>query len=305
MTFYGKLTLPLLPKLCNIATSIIMLKATFDIIPDRIADGNLQNNLLLMEVSDQIFCYVLYNRESRRFLGFRQYNLDFIPGKTPLEALSEILTGDEHLQRHFAEAFLVYHYTDSNLIPEKFFAIDLNKPITEIVYGNARKGLLLNDKVQGWDLYNIYRIPREVHSLLQQKFSAGKYWHYNTLLLSGVEKESLEGDTIKVVIAADKFAVVAFKGQQLQLAQSYHYQTPEDVSFQLLALALQFGIDQETVNLKVSGLMDEQSILYQELLKYFNQLEWEQLPGETSAEEGFENFPSHYFSPLLKMALCV
>jgi hypothetical protein len=282
-----------------------MLKATFDIIPDSIASEDLQNNLLLMEVSDQIFCYVLYSRESRRFLGFRQYNLDFIPGKTPLEALSEILSGDQHLQLNFAEAYLVYHYTDSNLLPEKYFTIDLNKPVTEIVYGNARKGLLLNDKVQGWDLYNIYRIPREVHSLLQQKFSAGKYWHYNTLLLSGIEKESLEGDTIKVVIAADKFAVVAFKGQQLQLAQSYHYQTPEDVSFQLLALALQFGIDQETVNLKVSGLMDEQSILYQELLKYFNQLEWEQLPVETSAEAGFENFPAHYFSPLLKMVLCV
>jgi hypothetical protein len=282
-----------------------MLKATFDIIPDSIANEDLQNNLLLMEVSDQIFCYVLYSRESRRFLGFRQYNLDFIPGKTPLEALSEILSGDQHLQLNFAEAYLVYHYTDSNLLPEKYFTIDLNKPVTEIVYGNARKGLLLNDKVQGWDLYNIYRIPREVHSLLQQKFSAGKYWHYNTLLLSGIEKESLEGDTIKVVIAADKFAVVAFKGQQLQLAQSYHYQTPEDVSFQLLALALQFGIDQETVNLKVSGLMDEQSILYQELLKYFNQLEWERLPVETSTEEGFENFPAHYFSPLLKMALCV
>ncbi len=91
---------------------------------------------------------------------------------------------------------------------------------------NARKGLLLNDKVQGWDLYNIYRIPREVHSLLQQKFSAGKYWHYNTLLLSGIEKESLEGDTIKVVIAADKFACGGFQrpaaatGAELSLPNS-------------------------------------------------------------------------------------
>lgn len=282
-----------------------MLKATFDIIPDYITTESMQNNLLLMEVSDQIFCYVLYDRESQRFLGFRQYNLDFIPGKTPLEALSEVLAGDEHLQHPYNEAYLVYHYTDSNLLPEKYFTIDLNKPVTEIVYGNATKGLLLNDKVDGWDLYNIYRIPRDVHSLLQTKFTTGKYWHYNTLLLSGVDKNSIEGDMIKVVIAADKFAVVAFKGQQLQLAQSYHYQTPEDVSFQLLALALQFGIDQETVNLRVSGLMDEQSILYQELLKYFGQLEWEQLPNETSSDEGFRNFPSHYFSPLLKMALCV
>lgn len=282
-----------------------MLKATFDIIPDNVAQADLKENLLLMEVSDQIFCYVLYNREAQRFLGFRQYNLDFIPGKSPLEALQEILTGDEYLQHAFTEAYLVYHYTDSNLLPEKYFTIDLNKPVTEIVYGNARKGLLLNDKVDGWGLYNIYRIPREVHSLLQGKFSSGKYWHYNTLLLSGIEKSSIEGDLVKVVIAADKFAVVVFKDQQLQLAQSYHYQTPEDVSFQLLALALQFGLDQETVNMQVSGLMDEQSILYQELLKYFNQVQWEQMPVETTLEEGFQNFPAHYFSPLLKMALCV
>ncbi len=282
-----------------------MLKATFDIIPDNANPEELHNNLLLMEVGDQLFSYVLYNRDQQRYLGFRQYNLDFMPGKTPLEALQEILLGDEFLQQSFREAFLIYHYTDSNLLPEKFFHIELNKPVTELVYGNARKGLLLSEKVAGWNLYNIYRVPREVHSLLQQKFAAGKYWHYYTLLLSGIDREELPAEMFKVIMAADRFVVVVSREKALQLIQTYTYQTPDDVSYHLLALCQQFGTDPEQLSLTVSGLIDEQSILYQELLKYFSKVEWDHVGSEVSLDEMFSSFPAHYFSPLLKMALCV
>ena len=168
-----------------------MLKATFDIIPETASQSAMQNNLLLMEVGNQLFSYVLFNRQEQRFVGFRQYNLEFIPGKPSIETLQEILATDPLLQHAYREAFLIYHYSDSNLLPEKFFHIELNKPVTELVYGNAHKGLLLSEKVPGWNLFNIYRIPRDVHSLMQQKFSAGKYWHYYTLLLSGSDKEDV------------------------------------------------------------------------------------------------------------------
>lgn len=282
-----------------------MLKATFDIIPENTSPDELHNNLLLMEVGEQLFSYVLYNRNQQRFLGFRQYNLDFMPGKSPMEALQEILVGDEYLQQSFREAFLIYHYPDSNLLPEKYFHSELNKPVTELVYGNAHKGLLLSEKIPGWNLYNIYRIPREVHSVLQQKFAAGKYWHYYTLLLSGVDRDDITQELFKVIVAADQFMVVVLTRDGLQLAQTYTYHTPEDVSYHLLAICQQFRIDQEQALIKVSGLIDEQSILYQELLKYFSNLQWDQVPEHMRMDEPFSAFPPHYFSPLLKMALCV
>ncbi|WEK33993.1 MAG: DUF3822 family protein [Candidatus Pseudobacter hemicellulosilyticus] len=282
-----------------------MVKATFDIIPADPVPEDLHKHLLLMEVGEQLFSYVLYDRQQQLFIGFRQYNLDFIPGKPAMEALQEILAGDELLQQPFREACLIYHFSDSNLLPEKIFHMDLNKPVTELVYGNARKGLLLSEKVPDWNLYNVYRIPREAHTLLQQKFAAGKYWHYYTLLLSGVDKETLSGDTFKVIIAADRMVVLAFREQGLLLAQTYAYHTPEDVSYHLLALCQQFGIDPEKLQLQVSGLIDEQSILYQELLKYFSEPAWDQVPGDARLDELFSAYPAHYFSPLLKMALCV
>jgi hypothetical protein len=104
---------------------------------------------------------------------------------------------------------------------------------------------------------------------------------------------------------SDQFLVAVFKGTNIQLMQSYSYQTPDDVSYYLLAICNRFNISQEKVTLIVSGLLDEQSRLYQELLKYFLQVQWDRLPDSVKLDASFAAFPDHYFSPLLKMALCV
>jgi hypothetical protein len=283
-----------------------MFKAAFDIVPETKDTEELRNSQLLIEVGEKVFSYVVYHKEQHRFLALRQYNLDFTPGKTLLESLLEIISSDELLQLRFKEAFVIYNYTDSNFLPARFFHIELNQPTTELVYGNARKGLMLSEKVNGWDMYNIYRVPREIHALLQRKFAAGNYWHYYTLLLSdGQVKSTPETQVIKLVMGADHFLVAVFKDKAIQLLQSYSYQTPDDVSYYLLSICNRFRISQEKVVLIVSGLLDEQSRLFQELLKYYLHVQWDTLPDNIKLDAAFTPFPSHYFSPLLKMALCV
>ena len=82
--------------------------------------------------------------------------------------------------------------------------------------------------------------------MLQQKFAAGKYWHYYTLLLSAVAKEETPaGVAVKVVVAADQFVVAVFREKDLQLLQTYEYHTPDDVSYNLLAVCRQLQLDPE------------------------------------------------------------
>jgi hypothetical protein len=108
-----------------------------------------------------------------------------------------------------------------------------------------------------------------------------------------------------MIMGADQFLVAVFKDKAIQILQSYNYQTPDDVSYYLLSICNRFQISQEKVVLIVSGLLDEQSRLYQELLKYFLHVQWDRLPDGVRLDSVFSQFPSHYFSPLLKMALCV
>jgi hypothetical protein len=54
----------------------------------------------------------------------------------------------------------------------------------------------------------------------------------------------------------------------------------------------------------ISGLIDSQSALYSELLKYFPEVREDGIPEGIETNGLLEEFPAHYFSPLLKMSLC-
>ena len=96
-----------------------------------------------------------------------------------------------------------------------------------------------------------------------------------------------------------------YKAGELQLIQTFAYQTPEDAAYYLLLICKQFKIAQTDLVLKISGLIDAQSALYTELLKYFEHVQHEGIPAELSTAGILDEYPSHYFSPLLKMSLCV
>jgi hypothetical protein len=283
-----------------------MIKPAFDIVPAAWAQDELLDSILLIEVSEKLIGYVVYNKEQKHLLGLRQYHLDISAEKPTAQALSEIIANDALLQQHWKEAIVVYNFPDSSLLPDQYFDIGMNKSITEVLFGNAYKGLILSEKIPAWDVYNIYRVHREIHAILQQKFTAGRYWHYYSILLSAIDKErEMPASLLQCVFYPEKFVVAFFKGKNLQLLQTYQYETPEDVSYFLLKICHQFDTTQENLKLVVSGLIEQQSTLFTELLKYFQDIEFEQVPETIQTKGLLQNFPQHYFSPILKMAICV
>lgn len=283
-----------------------MIKPAFDIVPAAWAQDELLDSILLIEVSEKLIGYVVYNKEQKQLLGLRQYHLDISAEKPTAQALSEIIANDSLLQQHWKEAIVVYNFPDSSLLPDQYFDIGMNKLITDLLFGNAFKGLVLSEKIPAWDVYNIYRVHREIHALLQQRFAGGRYWHYYSILLAAIDKESdMPAYLLQCVFYPEKFVVGFFKGRNLQLIQTYQYETPEDVSYFLLKICRQFDVTQEHLKLIVSGLIEQQSTLFTELMKYFKDIECDQVPEAIQTKGLLQSFPQHYFSPILKMAICV
>lgn len=283
-----------------------MIKPSFDIVSTEWDKDELLNCILLMEISEKLFAYVLFNRTENIFIAIRQYNLEYNAEKSSIETLKEIISEDDLLQHKVKEAVLVYNFPFSNLLPAKHFNTSISKPLSQLVFGDTHKGLVFSEKIPGKEMYNVYRIPYDIHVLVQQKFGGGKYWHFYTLFLNSANEPDYKlPNLMNIVFYSDKFIVMVCKDQQLLLIQTYHYQTAEDVAFYLLSMCREFEMSQEEVLLVISGLIDEQSTLYMELLKYFNHVQWDKLPESVNPNLLQQQFPVHYFLPLLKMALCV
>lgn len=283
-----------------------MTKPVFDIIPAAWAQEDLLESILLIEISEKMVGYVVYNRQQNQLLGLRQYHLDVSPERPMAQMLHEILNTDVLFHQHWKEAVVVYNFPDSSLLPNEYFDMSMNKSVAELLFGNAFKGLILSEQIPAWDVYNIYRIQRDVHGILKQKFSGGRYWHYYSILLSAIDRSNdLPDSLLQCIFYPEKFVVAFLKGKKLQLMQTYQYETPEDVSYYLLKICQQLDASQEDVKMIVGGLIEQESALFTELLKYFKDIEWDRIPESVQTKGLLQNFPEHYFSSILKMAACV
>lgn len=283
-----------------------MLKPAFFIEVSAISEEELLQSRLLVEVNANSFTYVLLNQRNMSPLVVKYYQLEHIKGRPLTETLREIFEEDELLRRPVKETLLVYNFPESSLVPETLFSMDTNKEMTEIIHGNLQKGLILSEKIPWWELFNVYRIPQDLHKLLQQQFTAGKYWHYYSLLLKSYKMfdSKEEADCIKVIFYADKMIAMVLKKGKIQLMQTFHYQDSKDVAYHLLNCCHQLGIRQEEVSLLVGGLIDRQSALSTELHKYFLQVSFEEIDESIRVTDELKELPLHYFSSILKMAVC-
>jgi hypothetical protein len=283
-----------------------MVKPAFTIEASGISDEELLQSRLLVEVNPNSFSYVLLNQRNMSPLVVRYFQLEHSKESPLTETLREIMEGESLLRRPVKETLLVYNFPESSLIPESVFTMDTNREIIDTLHGDLEKGLILTEKIPWWELFNVYRIRPELHQLLQQTFSAGKYWHYYSLMLKSYKMfDSTDNEScIKVIFYADKMVTLVIRDSKPILAQTFPYQDTKDVAYHLLNCCRQLGLDQQSVRLLVGGLIDRQSALSAELYKYFLQIHFEEIDESIKITDELKELPLHYFSSILKMAVC-
>ncbi|MBS1915991.1 MAG: DUF3822 family protein [Bacteroidetes bacterium] len=284
-----------------------MVKPSFYIRSQNSLKEDAQQQRLLLEVNENSLGYILFDVKKMTPSVIKHYQFTANNGKALEEILQEILEGDELLMKNADEVILVYNFEESNLVPEKFFSQDSVKDITDLVHGNLHRGTIFNEKIPWWELYNVYRVSSDIDLLFRQKFSAAKTWHAYSLLLKSYKMFHAKENPLRMnaVFYEDRMIVSLFKNSKLQLIQTFVYQDRKDVLYHLLNCCKQFNINTEEVMLELSGLIDKQSALFTELQKYFLNISFEEISSEIIITDELKEYPLHYFSSLLRMAVCV
>lgn len=261
---------------------------------------------LLIEISGQAFNYILFTRLPAQLFLLRQYRLYTSDDKSTRDVLEEIISGDDMLMKYSSRALVLYNFPESNILPAELYNASIKTAANRLVYGDTDHHFIFDEQVHDWNMFNIYSVSKELHLLCKEKFRGSRFWHlYTMVLLSSSENKQLPGNYTRMLFYNDKFITAVFDKGNLQLLQTFAYQTPEDVAYYMLLICKQFELAPQEMALYLSGLIDTQSSLYSELLKYFVKVNYETIPESFGTNGLLDEYPSHYFSPLLKMSLCV
>ncbi|MGB8192050.1 MAG: DUF3822 family protein [Chitinophagaceae bacterium] len=285
-----------------------MIHPAFHIKQKQTGEDDYLQSLLLMEANPHGLSYLVLHQVRQEVLDAKYYTLPGAEGKNLSDRFRTIIDTDEVLHQQFRESMVLYNFAEGMLVPDTLFNLETNRELIDLAYGSVSKGLILSEKVPSHPAHTTYRIPADVHSLFQHSFNTGKYWHIYTLWLASLKNFPPEAEDnqaqLYVLFYPDRMLVAVYKNTQLQLVQTFEYQVAEDVVYYLLNICRQLQLSAEEALVVVSGYAQHDSPLFTEMRKYFMHCRLDEAPA-TFTTQVFDPLPAHFFSPLLKMALCV
>ena len=248
---------------------------------------------LLLEAGSDYCCYAFWNSATQTFDALRYISF---PETEAEETLSKIVT--ELGSYRFQSVFVCSAFPQAILTPSKYFHD--NYEALDVIYDEPSPAYK-HDRITDWHMVNIYSMPSVFRDQMQQTFSSVQYLHAYTTAIK-LYNGYLADNQLSVHFTPNHLRVLLKKDSAIQLAQTYFYATPLDVIYYLLKICYEFELDQASVSIILSGLVEKASNLYAELEQYFINIHFAQatdikLPGDS--------YPHYFFTSLFNLATCV
>ncbi|TAH04483.1 MAG: DUF3822 family protein [Sphingobacteriales bacterium] len=258
---------------------------------------------LVMEIGPYYFAYLLLANETPVTLCC--YELPAVHARELAASVEEIINETPLLREELSETVVLYNFPESQFVPKDFFNINATQEQTLLLQGDFNNGTILSEKVHGFDSYCVFTVPGEIHRLFQRRFTNGKYWHFYSVWLECLKKqEAVSTPTVSILFYPSRIIIGVITNKGIELVQSYAYQAAEDVAYYVLNVLEQLGLSPASTQVTLAGTIEESSAVFTELQKYLAQLNFINTTNSALAA-GFNEYPNHFFSPLLNMSLCV
>jgi len=259
------------------------------------------NSDLYIEISTQGLSYIILDRGICIALVIYHFEAG-TSDDTAAGYIHQVIKDQPILLQKFKSIHIIYSYVPAVLVPQAFINNMDNNAILELVYGDDSERVTRTDFLYRYAIQNVYGVPSVVEMVMTRYFGVAEFTHIFSLLPDVVKEH---GNFLYCIFSAGNLKALLIKEGKIQVIQNFKYTTPEDVAYQLLNLCHRFEVSANEVVIRLSGMIDINSALYNELYKYFLLLEFEKLPGQFEYPQEIKQYPDHYFSHLFSIAACV
>lgn len=270
-------------------------------IPPTITDFSQKK--LLIEVSDNDICFMIYESSPLTVLGLYVFDFDKnIIAADYAAHLNNIIDNENILSAQYAAVNVVYNLKNATLIPATYFNNEHKDAIAALLFTNVHlQKIKVIDVTHLNDVKLLYAVPAVIESTLLQHFSTAAYTHSNATQI----KQPPQPHFLQCIVYHSTIKLILYKDEQLQIIQLFDYKNPTDVSYHLLNVCEQFDILPVHVHLQLGGFIEVDSYLYESIYKYFLTVKVATLPADVTVATDVATIPAQYFTHLIMAAQCV
>jgi hypothetical protein len=250
--------------------------------------------VLAIELGEKYGSYAITDRSASTLYQLAYCTVD---EWTP-ESFNDFYKTYPYLSKSFFKTTIGYTFPQAVIVPTEEFHAEASTLILRS-YGHLRgDDEIVPESMPGWQMHIIYNLPAGIKDLVTQRFPGAFLRHIYTLQINKLDGGAGTGKLL-VDLRNTDFSLIAGKGSRLLFAGTFEYTSPQDVLFHLLKIVEQYSLSRHDLLLQLTGLIDQDSSLYEELHQYFINIEF------GNASWGIrESYPAHFFTTLNDLAKC-
>lgn len=267
----------------------------YHIHPDPSRKPSGKSDLLIIDVSVYHLTILTIESDVLRFM--EHFSIAAKDIQDAVDELSAILADHPLLQTSFENIKVIYHTSSSVLVPAAFYHEDNSDHLLHWQNGDTGNYFPMKDIVSKEDIHVLYLVPEELHHIMTINFPSAVFVHAHS---STVGIKPTLPTAIQVEAYPGEWICSVWKKGTLQLVKSLNTANADDLVYMILNICKQFDIQEKELTLSISGMVEKNDPALSLLATFIKEVHWD----EDQPIYGFTDHPPHYFTPLIKKALC-
>lgn len=267
-------------------------------------DVDHSSDQFFFEISNTHMACVVKKEETQQVVAFELFTFSQQESKNFENLFLAINMGSKLFDKVYKSNTLFVNNEYAQLIPIAKFNIETAKDFLELIHGDDKDAKIYTDDLpEGLDMVNTYRVPADWLEVIEEHLLGVHIKHTFSSIVTDFFTSNAGIDfLITVRFYHQHFIAAVFTNHKFHFIQYYQYQTKEDVLYHLLNMMQQFGLSMNDLVLDISGMIDLNSSLYAELVKYFSNIIVADINIDKVAFE-IDGHPLHYFTPFFKLSV--
>src|ERR1035437_2776010 len=240
--------------------------------------------------------------ENRNYNGVRRLEKDTVE-----EMLEDVMSLHPWLRGNFASVNVLFEDCRFTLLPLPLFDQNHYRSNYAFNFTNTTGEEILYNTFPVSDAVLLYGIPVRLADSLKKRYPIVRFYHSNFPLLTAFINKYRNTDNQGSVLANFRngaMDILIINGRKLQLLNSYNCKSDEDVLYFLVFAIEQTGLNPETVDLHLSGMIERDSALHIMINKYVRNVRLFNRNDDFKYCYAFERIEGHKFYNLLNLNLC-
>jgi hypothetical protein len=240
--------------------------------------------------------------ENKSYNGVRRLEKDTVE-----EMFEDVNSLHPWLRGKFASVNILFEDCRFTLLPLPLFDQNNYRSNYTFNFTNTAGEEILYNTLPVSDAVLLYGIPIGLVDSLKRRYPIVRFYHSNFPLLTAFINKFRNVDNQGSVLANFRngaIDILILNGRKLQLLNSYNCKSDEDVLYFLVFAIEQTGLNPETVELHLSGMIERDSSLHILINKYVRNVRLFNRNDDFKYCYAFERIDGHKFFNLLNLNLC-